>query len=105
MHARVRWAEPGDAEALIELSLRTIRASYSSFLGAAAVEAFIGSGAVEGFVRETIDRALLVTFEDTVAGYAVGTGPHIDELMIDERFHRKGLGTLLLARLEELLLK
>ena len=30
----------------------------------------------------------------------MGTGSHIDELVIDERFHRQGLGTLLLARLE-----
>ena len=92
---------PTDVEALIELSLRTTRASYSSFLGEAAVEAFIGRGAVAGFVRESIDRALVVTIEDEVAGYAVGTGHHIDQLMIDERFHRQGLGTLLLARLEE----
>ena len=101
MRAYVRWAEPSDVETLIELSVRTIRASYPNFLGEAAVEAFIGRGAVEEFVRETIERALVVTFEDEVAGYAVGTGHHIDQLVIDERFHRQGLGTLLLARLEE----
>ena len=101
MRAYVRWAEPGDVEPLIELSLRTIRASYPGFLGETAVEAFIGTGAVEGFVRETIGRALVVTIEDEVAGHAVGTGHHVDLLMIDERFHRRGLGTLLLARLEE----
>ena len=74
MHAHLRWAELSDVDSLIELSLRTIRASYPSFLGEAAVEAFIGSGAAEGFVRETIDRALVVTFDDEVAGYAVATG-------------------------------
>jgi GNAT superfamily N-acetyltransferase len=46
-----------------------------------------------------------VTLEDAVAGHAVGTGPRIDQLMIDERFHRRGLGTLLLARLEERLFR
>ena len=101
MRANVRWAVPNDVETLIELSLRTTRASYPGFLGERAVEAFIGTGAVEEFVRETIGRALVVTVEDEVAGYAVGTGHHVDLLMIDERFHRQGLGTLLLARLEE----
>ena len=101
MRAYVRWAEPSDVETLIELSLRTTRASYTGFLGETAVEAFIGTGAAEGFVRETIGRAMVVTFEDEVVGYAVGTGHHVDQLMIDERFHRQGLGTLLLARLEE----
>ena len=99
--AHVRWAEPGDVEALIELSLRTTRARYPNFLGEAAVEAFIGTGAVEGFVRENIERALVVTLGDEVVGYAVGTGHHIDQLLIDERYHRQGLGTILLARLEE----
>ena len=101
MRAYVRWAQPSDVAALIELSLRTTRASYAGFLGETAVEAFIGTGAVDGFVRETIGRALVVTFEGEVAGYAVGTAHHVDLLMIDERLHRQGLGTLLLARLEE----
>ena len=101
MPAYVRWAEPSDVEALIELSLRTIRASYTGFLGETAVEAFIGTGAVDIFVRENIGRALVVTLEGEVAGFGVGTGHHVDQLMIDERFHRQGLGTLLLARLEE----
>ena len=101
MRACVRWAEPGDVETLIELSLRTTRASYPGFLGEAAVEAFVGTGAVDGFVRQNVSRALVVTLGGEVAGYAVGTGHHVDQLMIDERFHRQGLGTLLLARLEE----
>ena len=57
----VRRAEQGDVESLIDLSLRTIRASYTSFLGEAAVEAFISSGAVAEFVRPTADRGLVVT--------------------------------------------
>ena len=103
--ALIRRANPSDVEALIELSLRTIRARYSSFLGETAVEAFISSGAAERFVRETIDRALVVTIDGEVAGCAVGAGHHIDQLLIDERWHRQGLGTLLLARLEENLFK
>ena len=101
MHANVRWAEPSDVDALIELSLRTTRTSYASFLGEDAVDAFIAGGLVEEFVRETIDRTLVVTIDGKVAGCAVGTGNYVDQLMIDERLHRQGLGTLLLERLEE----
>ena len=102
---QIRPSRPTDANAVIELSLRSIRASYSRFLGEDAVETFIESGAVDEFVSETIDRALVVTIKDEVAGYGVATGHHIDQLIIDERFQRQGLGTLLLARLEEHLFK
>ena len=105
MHTRVRRAEPGDVERLIELSLRTIRATYTSFLAEAAVEAFTGSGAVDEFVRETADRALVVTLDDEVVGYAVGKGDHIDQLMVDVRFQQRGLGTQLLSQLESELFK
>ena len=97
---RIRPSRPTDAKAIIELSLRSIRASYSSFLGEDAVETFIGSGAVEEFVSETIERGVVVTLGSDVAGYAVGNGNHIDQLVIDERFHRRGLGSILLAHLE-----
>ena len=52
-----------------------------------------------------IARALVVTLADAVVGYTVATGPHVDVLMIDELFHRQGLGTLLLARIEERLFR
>ena len=100
VHTHIRPAVPRDAKGLIELSLRTIRASYASFLGGAAVEAFIASGAVEEFVRDNVAGALVVTLDDELAGYAVSTDGHVDELMIDVRFHRRGLGSLLLAHLE-----
>ena len=100
VRAHIRRAEPRDVEELIELSLRTIRASYSSFLGGPAVEAYIRSGAVEMFVRDNIAVAIVVTLDDEPAGYAVATGDHLDMLMIDVSFHRQGLGSLLLANLE-----
>ena len=101
MDTNIRSAEPSDLDALIELSLRTTRASYSSILGKETVEAFIGAGYLEGFVRESIGRALVLTLEGKIAGYGVGTDAHIDQLMIDEHFHRQGLGSLLLERLED----
>ena len=104
-YSRIRQADPRDVEGLIEISLRTIRASYASFLGRAAVEAFIGSGAVEKFVRDNVAIAVVVTLDDELAGYAVSTGDHVDELIIDVAFHRRGLGSMLLAHLERELFK
>ena len=100
---QVRPSARPDAEAVVELSLRTTRASYSSFLGVDAVEAFIGSGAVESFIGKTIERGLVVTLGGEMVGYAVASGHHIDQLIIDEQYQRRGLGSLLLAHLESLL--
>ena len=97
---QIRRSSSTDANAVIELSLRSIRASYSRFLGEDAVENFIGSGAVEEFISQTIEQGVVVTLGSEIAGYAVGSGNHVDELVIDERFHRRGLGSLLLAHLE-----
>ena len=94
-------AEPGDVEILIDLSLRTIRASYKSFLGEAAVEAFISSGAVAGFVRLTADSGLVETLDCQVVGHAVGADGHIDLMMVDVHHHHQGLGTQLLSHLEK----
>jgi len=89
-----------DSDALNELLRRTIRTSYSGFLGVDAVEAYIGSGAVETFTAETVERGSVVIFGDKIAGYGVDTGNQVDMLVIDERFHRLGLGTRMLAHLE-----
>ncbi len=97
---RIRPSKKPGADALNELLRRTIRASYSGFLGVDAVEAYIGSGAVETFTSETIERGSVVTVGHRIAGYGVGTGNHIDLLVIDEKLHRRGLGTVLLAHVE-----
>ncbi len=100
-NTHIRRAEQSDLEAILELTLRTTRASYSDVLGTAAVEAFIGTGAIHEFIEGTIGQAWVVIGEDQVIGHGVATGSHIDQVMIDERFHRRGLGTLFLARIEE----
>jgi ribosomal protein S18 acetylase RimI-like enzyme len=97
---QIRASAAPDTDALNELLRRTIRASYSPFLGVEAVEAYIGSGAVETFTAETVERGSVVTLGDKIAGYGVETGNQVDLLVIDERFHRLGLGTAMLAHLE-----
>lgn len=97
---QIRASATPDTDALNELLRRTIRTSYSGFLGSEAVEAYIGSGAVETFTTETVERGSVVTLGDDIAGYGVDTSNQVDLLVIDERFHRLGLGTRMLAHLE-----
>ncbi len=100
---KFRQATLSDIYDLLELSLRTTRASYPAFLGEEAVEAFIASGALDSFVRSSIGQTLVITLDNQIAGLAVNRDNHIDQLMIDERYHRRGLGTQLLAHLEKML--
>ena len=105
MDRQTRDAVVQDVQGLIDLSLRTIRASYQDFLGESVVEDYIRSGEVEAFVRKNMAHALVVTHGDELAGYAVATDNHIEQLIIDERFHRRGIGSFLLEHLERELFK
>jgi ribosomal protein S18 acetylase RimI-like enzyme len=95
-----RKASPADVEPLIALSRRTIRASYTPFLGHEAVEAFVGGGAVEEYVGGSLDHTTVIAADGEVVGYAVCKGSMIDLMMIDRQRHRRGLGTRLLRHCE-----
>ncbi|WP_210769311.1 GNAT family N-acetyltransferase [Occultella kanbiaonis] len=101
----VRPARDGDLMALQELARRTIDASYRPFLGDENVDAFVGSGASDEHVAGHLRRGQVLCLEaaGTIVGLAVVEGPTVDLLMVDVRRHREGLGTALLARVEELL--
>ena len=103
MNTLVRKAVPSDVGPLIALSRRTISASYRPFLGDEAVDAFIGGDAVDQYVKENVARCSVILSEGEVVGYAVCRDNLIDLLMIDHAAHRRGLGTRLLAWLEEML--
>lgn len=96
-------ATPADVDALITLSRRTIRASYRSFLGDAAVDAFIGGGAADRYVLDHVAQAAVIEADGRIAGFAVCRGDRIDLMMIDAGLHGRGLGTRLLAHCEEAL--
>ena len=96
----VRPAASADIDALIDLSLRTIRASYTSFLGAESVEAYIGSGAVEAFVRDGVARQLVAEADGSITGYGSTEDDLLELMMVDHRLHRRGIGRVLLAALE-----
>jgi ribosomal protein S18 acetylase RimI-like enzyme len=100
MRTKIRKATPADADALIALSRRTIRASYTSFLGEKGVDGFIESGACDQYIRDHIDRSTVICLDGEVVGYSVCEDGRIGLMMIDHAAHRQGLGTALLAHME-----
>ena len=103
MNTVLRKAEEADVATLIALARRTISASYRTVLGDAAVDAFLDSGAVEGHVQENLARCWVILSDGTLAGYAVYRDNLLDLLLIDPARQRQGLGTKLLAHVEQLL--
>ncbi len=98
---RIRPAVPADLPALVALSHRTISASYRSVLGDASVDGYLASGEVERFVEFNLPHCQALVADGEVAGYAVAHGPRIELMMVDERRHRRGLGTRLLRFMEQ----
>jgi len=90
---------------LKDLSKKTINANYRSFLGDEPVAAFIDSCAVDKYVDENIESCSVILSDGNVAGYAVTKDNLIDLMMIDDDFHRRGLGTKILEYCEEMLFK
>jgi ribosomal protein S18 acetylase RimI-like enzyme len=101
MTTSIRKALASDAAGLIELTRRTISASYRPFLGDQTVDGFLESGAADDYVRENLDCCSVITHADQVVGYAVCRANLIDLMMIDLTSQRRGFGTELLHRVEE----
>jgi ribosomal protein S18 acetylase RimI-like enzyme len=103
MNIVVRKALASDVGALVNLSRRTINASYRTFLGDVAVDAFLGSGAADRYVEENIGQCSVILRDGAVAGYAVCCDNVLDLMMIDCAAHRQGLGTRLITHVETML--
>ena len=101
MSTLIREALASDIGALIDLSHRTIRATYGGLLGDKAVEAFLSSGAADRYVTENVGRCSVIVRDGQPVGYAACRGNLIDLMMIDHDVHRQGFGTDLLRYVEE----
>lgn len=101
MNTLIRPATAADIAGLIELSRRTISACYRSFLGEEAVDGFIGSGAADQYIRDNIGRCLVLCRAGKIVGWSVCRDQLIDLMMIDCACHRQGLGSQLLAHVEQ----
>ena len=100
MKPTIHPAKTSDFDILIAVSARTIRASYSTFLGAETVENWMECGTIETYFRENLSRCLVLRENKAIRGFAVAKDNLIDLLMIDHDHQRRGLGRLLLAHLE-----
>lgn len=105
MTIRIRRAAPADVDALIALSRRTIRASYTSFLGEEGVAAFIDSGACDQYIRDHVGTSTVICLDGDVVGYSVCEDGRVDLMMIDHAAHRQGHGAALLAHMETTLFR
>lgn len=105
MKIEIRNAEKMDSEALKAISRRTISANYRSFLGDRAVDGFLGSGAVDHIIEDSVHQSIVILAEGKAVGFCVYEGDLIELMMIDDEFHRKGLGSQLLAHCEQTLFK
>jgi len=105
MNTQIRKAANLDIENLIILARKTISAGYRDFIGDQGVNDFLGSGAVEQYVKENINHCRVISLKGKVVGYAVCKGNLIDLMMIDNDFHRQGIGTKLLNYCEKVFLQ
>ncbi len=96
----IRQAAAADIAPLVDLTLRTIRASYRPFLGDAAVERYIASGEVRQFLTDHIEQTTVSLVAEQHVGYAISCGNSIEQMMVDVGHHRFGLGSALLAHVE-----
>ena len=104
MNTQIRDAIPADLDVLMEISRRTIRAGYGSFLGERAADAFVGSGACDRYVQTTLPFARVLLVDRHLAGYAVCRGDLLDMIVVDLPRQRRGFGALLLRDGEDRIL-
>ena len=105
MNTRIRKAKIEDLGFLQEISRRTIKNSYPSFLGEEAVYSYINSGLPNLYMQENINDCSVLLLNENIVGFSVCKNNLIDLMMIDCNFHRKGLGTILLQYMEQELFK
>jgi len=105
MPSMIRAATKSDVDVLVQLSIQTIRASYTSFLGKERVDGFIGSGEIDQYVRNNLHCCCVIEVDRSTVGYCIPKGRVIDLMMIDHRYHRQGFGSKLLLYAEQELFK
>ena len=98
--AEIRSAREGDRGAVVSISIRTIRASYTSFLGEETVEKWLAEGSVEAYFEDKLSRCSVIEASRGIVGFSVSIGALIDLMMIDCKHHREGFGRALLEHTE-----
>lgn len=97
----INFVETKDVFSLIELSRRTIRENYSSFLGKELVENFIESGMADNEITSGLKDMLVLKNENEIIGFCVWKEELLHLLMIDPKYQGKGLGTYFLSEMSK----
>ncbi len=100
MATAIRNARKCDRDALVSISIRTIRTSYISFLGMEAVEGWLAGGTVETYFDQHLPDCRVLEESGEIVGFCVAQGALIDLMMIDCKRHREGFGRTLLDHVE-----
>ena len=97
-----REATREDGAALTLIAQKTISACYRRFLGVDKIVELVESGAINQYIVANLKRHYcpVQLIEREPVGFAVCQENVIGMLMIDYRYHRRGLGTQLLAHCE-----
>ena len=103
MQTTIRECSFDDLGIIKEIARRTIDANYRSFLGDEGVDWFIGSGASDQYLSDNIEDCRVLLCDGKITGFCVCKANLIDLMMIDNDFHRRGFGTLLLEYCQECL--
>lgn len=100
MDTEIRKADQTEITVIIETLQRTIRASFTGFLGEEEVGSFIESGGVERFATEYLDAMEVLLLNGVIIGFVVTKENAIDLLMVDCDHHGNGYGSRLLEHAE-----
>ena len=98
---QIRKAQPHDLPGMQAVARRTIDQCYRAFLGDEGVDWFIDSGESDTELDKHIENCDVLLKEDDVAAFAIYFENLIHLLMVDVRLHRAGLGSRLLAHVED----
>ncbi|RDY25138.1 GNAT family N-acetyltransferase [Romboutsia weinsteinii] len=96
MDIKIRKARSNDLLDMQKISREVIKENYTCFMGEAAVNEFINSGMADGYIAEMIKCTTLILLDDKIAGMCACKENLIDLLMVDNKFHRQGVGTKLI---------
>ena len=98
---QVRKAQTGDLPSMQEIARRTIDQCYRSFLGDEGVDWFINSGASDRELQQHLSHCDVLLKDENTVGFAIYLEDLVHVMMVDANLHRAGLGSRLLAHVEQ----
>ena len=99
-NVQIRRAQVGDLPAIQDIASRTIDGCYRPFLGDQAVDWFIDSGESDRELQQQVENCDVLLQGSAVFAFAVYFDDLLHLLMVDVRLHRTGLGSHLIAHVE-----